>query len=510
MADLAPFHDLVDGRADEYIARLAVAVAIPSVSSDPAHRPDCLRMIAHVREWMSKLGVESELRELGKQSSQPDLDLPPVVLARYGSDPAKLTVGVYGHLDVQPASKSDGWTTDPWVLTQCEGGKMAGRGSTDDKGPVLGWLWALEAHQSLGLELPVNLVFCLESMEESGSEGLQQLIEREAEAYFALVDCWCITDTYWTGTKKPCIQYGLRGICYFFVTVAGLEKDLHSGRGGAVHEPMLELVRLLAGLQDPASGRILVPGVEELMVPVADAERASFEGIDIDMSAFTQSLGAPKLRESTKVDILERTWRRPSLSIHGVQGAFSGQGCKTVIPGTVVGKVSIRLVDGMDPEQVEVLVRRHLTSEFEAMRSPNQLEVKMEHAAASFCQRTDDFNFSAGRRATEKVHGVAPDLVRSGGTIPVTLMFQQTGKSVLLLAIGRADDGQHGPNEKLDRSNYIQGIKLVGTYLHELGASGQKPRAGGAVPGGIGQLPRKRIKFCQICSTNWEGCRCCV
>ena len=47
-------------------------------------------------------------------------------------DPAKKTLLVYGHLDVQPATKEDGWDTDPWVLTEKDG-KLYGRGSTDDK-----------------------------------------------------------------------------------------------------------------------------------------------------------------------------------------------------------------------------------------------------------------------------------------------------------------------------------------------------------------------------------------
>jgi acetylornithine deacetylase/succinyl-diaminopimelate desuccinylase-like protein len=30
----------------------------------------------------------------------------------------KKTVLVYGHFDVQPAAKSDGWDTEPFVLTE--------------------------------------------------------------------------------------------------------------------------------------------------------------------------------------------------------------------------------------------------------------------------------------------------------------------------------------------------------------------------------------------------------
>lgn len=68
------------------------------------------------------------------------------------------TLLVYGHYDVQPALKEDGWLHEPFKLTvDPEGsGKLYGRGSTDDKGPVMGWLNVIEAHKNLGLELPVS------------------------------------------------------------------------------------------------------------------------------------------------------------------------------------------------------------------------------------------------------------------------------------------------------------------------------------------------------------------
>jgi Cys-Gly metallodipeptidase DUG1 len=73
---------------------------------------------------------------------------------------------------------------------------MFGRGSTDDKGPIMGWLNVLEAHHKLGLELPVNLRFCFEGMEESGSEGLDEFIAKEAQkgtdGWFGGVDAVCI------------------------------------------------------------------------------------------------------------------------------------------------------------------------------------------------------------------------------------------------------------------------------------------------------------------------------
>lgn len=51
-------------------------------------------------------------------------------------------------------------------------------------------------------------------------------------------------------------------------------------------------------------------------------------------------------------------WRYPSLSLHGIEGAFSASGAKTVIPRKVIGKFSIRLVPDMDPKKVEEQVWR--------------------------------------------------------------------------------------------------------------------------------------------------------
>lgn len=61
-----------------------------------------------------------------------NLDLPPICFAELGHDTSKKTILIYGHLDVQPAQMSDGWDTDPFVLTNVDG-KLYGRGSTDDK-----------------------------------------------------------------------------------------------------------------------------------------------------------------------------------------------------------------------------------------------------------------------------------------------------------------------------------------------------------------------------------------
>ncbi len=72
------------------------------------------------------------------------------------------------------------------------------------------------------------------------------------------------------------MTYGLRGISYYKVTIAGPAKDLHSGvYGRMVHEPMTDLIILMGKLVDP-KGNILVPGVEDMVPPPDEEERHVF------------------------------------------------------------------------------------------------------------------------------------------------------------------------------------------------------------------------------------------
>lgn len=201
----------IDEHQKDYVQRLSEAVSIPSVSAWPEHRPEVVRMVQWTKSQMEALGIQVELADIGEQklSDGSKIKLPDVILGTYGNDKLKKTVLIYGHLDVQPANLSDGWDTEPFVLTE-KNGKLYGRGSTDDKGPVLSWLNVIEAYQKLNQPLPVNVKFVLESMEEYGSDGLEDLLKSLKDTFLTGIDYVVISDSYWLGKEKPCLQYGLR------------------------------------------------------------------------------------------------------------------------------------------------------------------------------------------------------------------------------------------------------------------------------------------------------------
>ncbi|XP_066157011.1 cytosolic non-specific dipeptidase-like [Euwallacea fornicatus] len=461
----------VETKKQTYIDLLREAVAIKSVSAWPHTRQEVFKIMEWASSHLQGLGATTELRPLGNQQF-PDgttVPLPPILLGHLGTDPTKKTVLVYGHLDVQPAHLSDGWDSEPFELTQ-RNEKLFGRGSSDDKGPVLCWMHAIQAFKEIGETLPVNLKFVFEGMEESGSEGLDDLLMAEKDKFLSSVDYVCISDNYWLGRNKPCITYGLRGICYFFLEVTGAGKDLHSGiYGGTVHEAMTDLVHLMSRLVDK-DGNILVEGLYDDVTPLSENEKEIYEKIDFDVDEYRADVHCQKLmHDEVKEKILMHRWRYPSLSLHGIEGAFSEPGQKTVIPAKVVGKFSIRIVPNQTPEAVEECVCKYIQKLWEKRESPNHMRVYMADGGHPWTENPSHPHYTAAINATRHVYEVDPDLTREGGSIPVTLTLQQaTGKNVLLLPVGAGDDGAHSQNEKLDIRNYIGGVKLLAAYLYEV------------------------------------------
>ncbi|XP_063779427.1 beta-Ala-His dipeptidase-like isoform X2 [Pseudophryne corroboree] len=458
----------IDEHQNDFVQNLKEWVAVPSDSSDPQYRPELIRMVEMTAERIKTLGASVQLVDMGFERlyDGQQVKFPPAILAELGKDPTKATVCFYGHVDVQPAKKEDGWKTDPFTLTEVNG-NLYGRGATDNKGPVLAWIHAIDTYIALKQDIPVNLKFIIEGVEETGSDGFEELIKAQ-EHFFSDVDYIVISDNVWL-SRKPALTYGTRGNAYFFVEVESGKKDLHSGTfGGIIHESMRDLVYLLASLVD-TTGHILIPGIYDDVAPVTEEEKKLYESIEFDMEEHKNNTEVNTFLYNTKEEILQHLWRYPCLSIHGIEGAFSGTGSKTVIPSKVIGKFSIRQAPNMQIPVVEKLVKNHLENVFAKLNSPNKLKVSLEIGAMPWVANLDDPQYEAASISIRKVFGVTPDMVREGSTIPLARTFQDlTKKRIMMLPIGGSDDGEHSQNEKISRSNYIQGTKVFASFFLEL------------------------------------------
>ena len=81
---------------------------------------------------------------------------------------------------------------------------------------------------------------------------------------------------------------------------------------------MVDLVSLLGSLVS-SKGKILIPGINELVDKVTEDERKLYGPIDFDLENFRKDIGVKKLMYDTKELSLMHRWRFPSLSIHGTK-----------------------------------------------------------------------------------------------------------------------------------------------------------------------------------------------
>ena len=87
-------------------------------------------------------------------------------------------VAVLGHLDVVPAG--DGWNTDPYGAV-CQDGVLYGRGSLDDKGPIMGALYSMKAIVDSGIPLKRRIRVIMGTDEECGSACVAHYLATKQE-----------------------------------------------------------------------------------------------------------------------------------------------------------------------------------------------------------------------------------------------------------------------------------------------------------------------------------------
>ncbi|MBI3969419.1 MAG: M20/M25/M40 family metallo-hydrolase, partial [Chloroflexi bacterium] len=294
-----------------FVPDLAVLVAQPTVSRDPGKMP-ALRECA---EWL-----RARLVRAGLAGVHVDDEIgPPIVYGEKLVSPDRPTVLVYAHYDVQPAG--EGWTGDPFVMRR-EGDRVVGRGTLDDKGPLLLQLLALETALGQTGGLGVNVKMILDGEEENGSRLVRELSRRadpRVTADFAL-----ISDTWRLDELTPTLCYGLRGGIRLTVTVRTGTGDVHSGTfGGSIPNSAAILARLLATLHDE-NGRIAVTGFYDDVSELTADERTRWAALPYDEGEYCRLAGTSAAAGEPGYSTYERTWARPTLEILSLRAGSGG------------------------------------------------------------------------------------------------------------------------------------------------------------------------------------------
>lgn len=438
---------------DPRVAELLEFVRIPSVSAQSEHAGDMERCA----DWLV-----SKLRGMGLEVRKEKTPGNPVVLAKTARDPAKKTVLIYGHYDVQPPEPLELWTTPPFD-PEIREGRVYGRGASDNKGQILAHILGVEEALSEG-PLPVNVIFLIEGEEEVGSAHLAEFMEKH-RAELAC-DAIAISDTGMAAEGHPTLSYALRGIAAMEVRVYGPSHDLHSGiYGGAVANPATAAARLIASLHD-STGRVAIEGFYDAVQPMQDWERIAAAESPLTDAAIAEQAGVTELFGESGYSAVERIGARPTAEINGIGSGYQGEGSKTVLPAEATFKITFRLVANQKPEAVLEQARRH----FEKHKPPGvRLKTIDGHGGEPFFLNPKGAQGVAACRALEAVFGKKPALAREGGSIPILADFQEIlGHPALLLALASPDCRAHSPNENFPVENFLTGIRLNKALLQEL------------------------------------------
>ena len=437
-----------------FLEELKALLRIPSISTLPEHKGDCRRAAESVAAELKRIGLEN-LRLIETEGH-------PLVYADWLRAAGKPTVLVYGHYDVQPPDPLDEWLSPPFEPT-VRNGNIYARGAVDDKGQVWAQVKALESLLAGG-SLPLNVRVLFEGEEEVGGEGIARFVASkpaELAADFALV-----SDTEMFAPGLPTLCVGLRGMIYTELEVRGARSDLHSGMyGGAAPNPFIALAQILARLKDE-DGHILIPGFYDDIIPPSPEELAAWRSLPFDEEQYRiAEVGSRELVGEAGYSVLERTWARPTVDVHGMPGGFTGAGAKTVIPAKAVAKVSMRLVPGMTPAKAFQLYKGYV----ERIVPPGvDVEVRLIHSGDPCLIPVDNPYIKAATLALGEVWGKDTVFIRSGGSIPIVGDFDRfLGLPSVMMGFGLPDDNIHAPNEKFKLKNYELGIESVIRFLEE-------------------------------------------
>jgi acetylornithine deacetylase/succinyl-diaminopimelate desuccinylase-like protein len=445
---------------DRILGRLVEFASIPSVSTDPAHAADIDRAARWVAAEVAAAGP-FKVRTLPTAGN-------PVVYAEWLGAPGKPTVLVYGHYDVQPADPLEKWHSPPWTPTVRDG-RLYARGVSDDKGPMLIPIAVAEAFFATAGCLPVNLKFMFEGEEEIGSRHLDAFVQQHKEVLAAEVVV--SADGAMWRIDEPSLTVASRGLCGLELTLTAASKDLHSGRhGGGVANPLHAMAALIASLHQ-SNGRVAVEGFYDEVRDLSSDERAALAALPYDERAYLAQVGCDSAFGEPGYTTLERQWTRPTLEVNGMWGGYQGPGQKTVIPSEAHAKITCRLVPDQRPDEVAARVGRHLEAH---VPSGTRLSLSLaDHGSRAAHIAMDHFALKAADDALYATYGVRPLVVRMGGTVPISELFQRhMGLDTVFFSFSTADEDFHAPNEFFRVHRLHEGLEAWARYWQILGGAG--------------------------------------
>lgn len=456
---MADYQNYLESNQDRFVEELFDFLRIPSISALPERAEDVERAGHWVARRLTTAGVEN-VEVLPTEGH-------PVVYGDWLHAPGKPTVMIYGHFDVQPVDPVELWTDPPFEPTVRED-RVYARGASDDKGNMLAPILAVEALLQSEGAAPVNLKFCFEGQEEIGSPHIPAFMPPHRVRFAC--DLAVSADGGQYSETEPILLMSLRGVCGLQIDVHGALSDLHSGlHGGRIQNPIHALTQILGSLRR-ADGSVAVEGFYDDVVELTAEERAAIARIPFDGDEYLEDLGLDEEFGELGYTNRERGWVRPTLEMNGIWGGFQEEGIKTVLPNSAHAKITCRLVADQDPARIIDLLKEHVTQ-----NAPQGVKVSVTPLSIlgrPYSIAADHWGNRAAASVLREMYDREPYQTRSGGSIPITGVFQeQLGVDTISFGFGIEDENFHAPDEFFRLASFRKSQIAYCKLLHKLGES---------------------------------------
>jgi acetylornithine deacetylase/succinyl-diaminopimelate desuccinylase-like protein len=460
----------------QIVDELLQLVAIPNVAGNDT---DMRRNAEMLKTLFERRGFRVELSD-GPGS--------PVVLATLDAPSPRGVLTLYIHYDGQPVDASE-WTRckpfapcvysasgpitiDAATKTFDPQWRIYGRSASDDKGPIVAVLNAVEALRATGGAPAWSLRVVLDGEEEAGSANFRRFAAARVEALKA--DLAITLDGPRHPSGRPTLYYGVRGGAGMTITVYGAKNDLHSGNyGNWAPDPSMRLARLLSSMKDDA-GRVVIQGFYDDVTPLTPTEQRALEDAPNVEAALKKdfSVVLPERAEER----LERKLNQPTLSILAMEaGGGLRAPARSAIPASAAARIEMRLVHGLDPKKQNALVVAHIRKQgffvvegrdpSDQERMTHQMIARVDLRGGSSAPRVsmDEPLTKAVVAALSKNGRALVRMPTLGGSMPFATFSDRM--PTVGLSIVNHDNNQHGPDENLRLQNLWEGIEMMAAIM---------------------------------------------
>jgi acetylornithine deacetylase/succinyl-diaminopimelate desuccinylase-like protein len=446
------------------LRELVEFLSIPNVAADDAN---IRRNAQHLIGMLEQRGIAARLLESPAGG-------PPAVFGELRSPAAQRTIVMYAHYDGQPVTRSD-WKTDPWTPTFISDPEMRvyARSASDDKGPIVAMLTALDALRASGARPAVNLKFFYEGEEEAGSPHLGPLLEKHKGLLAA--DGWIFCDGPRHTSGAMQVAFGVRGTTGLTLTTFGPARALHSGHyGNWAPNPISILIDLVASMRD-ANGNVKIAGYSDDVRPPTPTELAAAAALPNAERELRTSLAVAK----PEGEPLPSRLLAPAVNFTGIRSGTVGADAVNAIQSEASASIDFRLVPNQTPERVRAVVEEHIRKQgFTIVHERPTHEQRLAHERLlqlswnegyAAARTSIDLPFSQSvLRVVEKATGAKPLVIPTfGGSLPLVLFQQTLGTPFAIVPVVNSDNNQHAANENLRIQNLWDAIEIFAAIYGE-------------------------------------------